>query len=79
MARIRTGEVLRKEFMKPLDLSADASALALRAPATRIGDILRTEKPRAVIADTAIRVARHFGTTPEFWRGRTPLTLPSPP
>jgi len=69
VARIRThpGEVLRKEFMKPLGLSANALALALRVPATRIGDILRAEKPRAVTADTAIRLARYFGTTPEFW------------
>jgi antitoxin HigA-1 len=69
MTRIRThpGEILREEFMKPLGLSANALALALRVPATRIGDILRTEKPRAVTADTAIRLARYFGTTPEFW------------
>jgi len=69
MTRIRThpGEVLREEFMKPLGLSANALALALRVPATRIGDILRTEKSRAVTADTAIRLARYFGTTPEFW------------
>jgi addiction module HigA family antidote len=69
MARIRThpGEVLLEEFMKPLDLSANALALALRVPATRIGDILRRPKPRAVSADTALRLARYFGTTPEFW------------
>jgi len=69
MARIPThpGEVLREEFMKPLRRSANALALALRVPATRIGDILRTEKPRAVTADTAIRLARYLGTTPEFW------------
>jgi addiction module HigA family antidote len=69
MTRIRThpGEVLREEFMKPLGLSANALALALRVPATRIGDILRSEKPRAVTADTAMRLARYFGTTPEFW------------
>ena len=74
MARIRThpGEVLREELMKPLGLSANASAFALRVRATRIGDILRTEKPRAVTADTAIRLARYFGTTAEFWRGGTP-------
>jgi antitoxin HigA-1 len=67
--RIRThpGEVLREEFMKPLGISANALALALRVPATRIGDILRAEKPRAVSADTALRLARYFGTTPEFW------------
>lgn len=69
MKRIRTrpGDVLREEFMKPLGLSANALALALRVPATRIGDITRTEKPRAVTADTAIRLARYFGTSPEFW------------
>ncbi len=69
MTRIRThpGEVLREEFMKPLGLSANALAPALRVPATRIGDILRPEKPRAVSADTAIRLGRYFGTSPEFW------------
>lgn len=69
MTRVHThpGEVLREEFMTPLGLSANALALALRVPATRIGDILRAEKPRAVTADTAIRLARYFGTTPEFW------------
>jgi addiction module HigA family antidote len=69
MARIHTppGEVLREEFMKPLGLTANALALALRVPATRIGDILRANKPRAVSADTAIRLARYFGTSPEFW------------
>jgi addiction module HigA family antidote len=62
MARIRThsGEVLREEFIKPLGLSANALALALRVPATRIGDILRTEKPRALTADTAIRARALF-------------------
>jgi len=71
MARIRThpGEVLREEFMKPLDLSANALALALRVPATRIGDILRAEKPRAVSADTAIRLARYFGMSEGFFIG----------
>ena len=69
MARIHThpGEVLREEFMKPFGLSANALALALRVPATRIGDILRTGKPRAVSADTAIRLGRYFGTSPDFW------------
>ena len=69
MSRIRThpGEVLREEFMKPLGLSANALALALRVPVTRIGDILRADKPRAVTADTAIRLARYFGTSAEFW------------
>jgi antitoxin HigA-1 len=69
MTRIRThpGEVLREEFMKALGLSANALALALRVPPTRIGDILRKDKPRAISADTAVRLARYFSTSPEFW------------
>jgi len=67
--RVRThpGEVLREEFMRPLGLSANALALALRVPATRIGAIIREREPRAVTADTALRLARYFGTTPRFW------------
>jgi antitoxin HigA-1 len=61
------GKILRDEFLAPLGLSANALALALRVPATRIGDIIRREKPRAVTADTAMRLARYFGTTPQFW------------
>ena len=69
MTRIHThpGEVLREEFMEPLSLSANKLALALRVPATRIGDIIRAERPRAVTADTALRLGRFFGTTPMFW------------
>jgi addiction module HigA family antidote len=61
--------MLREEFMQPLGLSANALALALalRVPATRIGAIIRHDRPRAVTADTALRLARYFGTTPEFW------------
>ena len=53
--------------MKPLGLSANALALALRVPATRIGAIIRQDSPRAVTADTALRLARYLATTPEFW------------
>jgi len=65
--RIKThpGEVLRAEFLDPLGLSANALALALRVPATRIGEIANGR--RAVSADTALRLARYFGTTPQFW------------
>lgn len=68
-ARTRThpGEVLREEFMRPLGLSANALALALRVPATRVGAIVREKEPRAVTADTALRLARYFGTTARFW------------
>ena len=51
--------------MKPLGLSANALALALRVPANRIGAIVKGE--RAVSADTALRLARYFGTTAQFW------------
>jgi addiction module HigA family antidote len=59
------GEVLGEEFLKPLGLSVNALAIALRVPATRMGAIVKGE--RAVTADTALRLARFFGTSPEFW------------
>ena len=67
MARIRThpGEVLAEEFMKPLGLSARALAAEVDVPANRITEIIRQR--RSVTADTAIRLARRFGTTPRFW------------
>src|SRR5207249_6203635 len=61
------GEVLSEEFLRPLGMSANALAMALRVPATRIGAILKGE--RSVTADTALRLARFFGTSPEFWMG----------
>lgn len=63
--RTHPGEVLREEFMAPLGLSAHAVALALRVPATRIGEVVNCR--RSVTADTALRLARYFGTSPEFW------------
>ncbi len=62
---VHPGEVLGEEFLQPLGLSANALALALRVPATRIGAIIKGE--RAVSADTALRLARFFGTSAEFW------------
>ena len=59
------GEVLNEEFLKPLGLSINALALGLRVPATRIGAIVKGE--RSVTADTALRLARFFGTSAEFW------------
>lgn len=67
MPRIRThpGEVLDQEFMGPLRLSARRLAEEIDVPANRITDIIRAR--RAVSADTAIRLAKRFGTTPQFW------------
>ena len=68
-ARIRThpGEVLREEYLKPLGMSANALARAIRVTPNRITAILAEENPRAVTPDTAMRLARYFRTTPEFW------------
>jgi len=57
--------VLREEFLDPLGMSVNALAMALRVPATRIGAIVKGE--RSVTADTALRLARFFGTSPELW------------
>ena len=57
--------MLRHEFLEPLGLTAHALALALRVPANRITAILAGR--RAVTAETALRFARHFGTSPGFW------------
>jgi antitoxin HigA-1 len=65
--RVRThpGEILREEFLIPLNMSASALARALDVPVNRITHILNEE--RSVTADTAIRLGRYFGTTPQFW------------
>jgi addiction module HigA family antidote len=65
MRPIHPGEVLREDFLVPLKLSANALAHALGVPANRVSSIV-AEK-RDVTADTAMRLCRYFGTTPEFW------------
>ena len=62
---VHPGEVLRHEFLEPLGLTAHALALALRVPANRITTILAGQ--RAVTAETALRLARHFGVSAGFW------------
>ncbi len=59
------GEILREEFMEPLRLSANKLALELHVPVTRIHEIVNER--RSITADTALRLARYFGTTAEFW------------
>jgi len=63
-APVHRGEFLREDFLLPLGLSANALSLALRVPVTRISEILRER--RGITADTALRLARYFGTTPDF-------------
>ncbi|MGA2131119.1 MAG: HigA family addiction module antitoxin [Bryobacteraceae bacterium] len=62
---IHPGETLREDFLKPLGLSVNRLATELFVPATRINDIVRAR--RSITADTALRLARYFGTTPQFW------------
>ena len=61
------GEVLREDFLKPLGLSQYALAKALGVPEVRISGIVNGR--RAISPDTALRLARYFGTSPEFWLG----------
>ncbi len=65
MRPIHPGEILREEFLAPLDMSANRLALALRVPANRITEILNGK--RGVTAETALRLSRFLATTPEFW------------
>ena len=62
---LHPGEMLLEEFMKPLGLSANALAIALRVPVTRISEIVRER--RGITADTALRLAHYFNMSPEFW------------
>jgi addiction module HigA family antidote len=59
------GSVLREDFLGPMGITANQLALRARMPATRVGEILHER--RAVSPDTALRLARFFGTSAEFW------------
>ncbi|MDR3736281.1 MAG: HigA family addiction module antitoxin [Acidobacteriaceae bacterium] len=65
MPPLHPGEMLREEFLTPMGLSANALALALSVPATRISEIVNER--RGITGDTALRLGRFFGMTPEFW------------
>lgn len=69
MRPIHPGEVLPKEFLLPMGLSANSLAIAVQVqvPAPRINDVAREK--RGVSADTALRLARYLGTSAEFWMG----------
>jgi addiction module HigA family antidote len=64
---VHPGEVLLEEFLKPMNLSQNQIALALRVPARRINEIVHGK--RRITADTALRLARYFGMSPRFWLG----------
>ena len=59
------GEIIREDFLTPLGMSVNKLALELRVPATRMTEIVHGR--RGITADTALRLARYFNTTPKFW------------
>ncbi len=62
---LHPGEILRDQFMVDFGVSINRLARDLRVPPTRVGEIVNGR--RAISPDTALRLARYFGTTPEFW------------
>jgi antitoxin HigA-1 len=64
---VHPGEVLLEEFLKPMNLSQNQMALALRVPARRINEIIHGR--RRITADTALRLACYFNMSPRFWLG----------
>ncbi len=62
---LHPGEILREQFMTEFGLSINRLARDLRVPVTRISEIVHAR--RSVTPDTALRLARYFGTSPEFW------------
>ena len=67
MAPLHPGEILNEEFLKPMGLSQNRVALAIRVPARRINEIVQGK--RRITADTALRLSKYFNMTPQFWLG----------
>jgi len=65
MRPVHPGEILREDYLVELGLRANALAQALSVPAPRVNDVVRER--RGITADTALRLARYFDTTPQFW------------
>ncbi|HWH32440.1 MAG TPA: HigA family addiction module antitoxin [Egibacteraceae bacterium] len=65
LAPVHPGEILLEEFLNPMQLSQYRLAKEISVPPRRINEIVHGK--RAVTADTALRLARYFGTTPRFW------------
>lgn len=64
---IHPGEILLEEFLKPMGLSQNRLALDIRVPARRINEIVHGK--RRITADTALRLGKFFGMSPQFWLG----------
>ena len=67
LAPVHPGEVLLEEFLKPMGLSQNRLAIGIGVPPRRINEIVLQK--RRISADTALRLGRFFGTSPEFWIG----------
>ena len=67
MAPVHPGEILLEQFLKPLAMSQNKLALQISVPPRRINEIVKGR--RRVTADTAMRLARFFRMTPEYWMG----------
>jgi len=67
ISNIHPGEVLKEEFLIPLNISAYRLSKETFLPQTRISEILK--KKRRITADTALRLSKYFGTSPKFWLG----------
>lgn len=67
LAPVHPGEILMEEFLKPMNLSQNRLALSMGVPARRINEIVLGK--RGITADTALRLARYFGMSPQFWMG----------
>jgi len=64
---VTPGEILREEFLKPMNISAYRLAKDTNMPATRISEILKGR--RRITADTALRLSKYFGNSADFWLG----------
>ena len=67
LPNIHPGEILREEFLIPLNMSAYRLAIETKIPQTRISQIIKGK--RSITADTALRLSAVFGTSPQFWLG----------
>ncbi len=67
MLPLHPGEIIQEEFLKPMNLSQNRLALDIRVPARRINEIIQGK--RRITADTALRLAKYFDMSPQFWLG----------
>jgi antitoxin HigA-1 len=67
LKNIHPGEILREEFLMPLNISAYKLAMDIDIPQTRLSQIIKGN--RRITADTALRLSKYFGNSPKFWLG----------